>query len=206
MRCAKEVITQAIEHWISNIVIGLNLCPFAAKPFKAGQVKIIVVEFKSVEQVLRQVRKEIELLIPDDSVDNDIAGARHGGMQSQPLRPETTLVAISDGLHDFMQYLDCANKVERAIKRNGWEGEVQLATFHPQYCFADAKPMDSSNLTNRAPYPIFHLLKEDSVEQALMHYPHVDLIPQNNINTVSGLTENEKDKLFHYLLNGKNHG
>jgi hypothetical protein len=85
------------------------------------------------------------------------------------------------------------------LKRNGWIGVYQLATFHPEYCFAHAEPDDAENLTNRSPYPILHIIREASLEKALQYYEGVEDVPENNKKRVGSLTAEEKRKLFPYL-------
>ena len=75
-----------------------------------------------------------------------------------------------------------------------------MATFHPDYCFADSQPDDADNLTNRAPFPIFHLIREESMEKVLKHYPNPEAIPDTNIARVQALTAEEKQALFPYLF------
>jgi hypothetical protein len=80
-----------------------------------------------------------------------------------------------------------------------WQGIFQIASFHPRYCFAGANPDDRENLTNQSPYPILHILREDSVEKAIAHYPDVDAVPQRNIKRVEELSNQKKQQLFPYL-------
>ncbi|HCG5111158.1 TPA: DUF1415 family protein, partial [Vibrio parahaemolyticus] len=67
-------------------------------------------------------------------------------------------------------------------------------------CFGGAAPEDDENLTNRSPYPIFHLIREESMEKVLKHYPDPESIPDTNIARVSALSEEERKKLFPYLF------
>jgi len=123
-------------------------------------------------------------------------------LDSEPVtRLETTLVIAPKVLSDFWDYNQFIDWVESLISRNGWQGVYQLATFHPHYCFAGAEPEDAENLTNRAPYPIFHLIREASMAEVLNRYPDPESIPENNIDRVSALTEAERRRLFPYLLN-----
>ncbi|MFA0085721.1 DUF1415 domain-containing protein [Vibrio sp. E150_011] len=185
MSLRKEVvlIEEQVQQWLKDVVIGLNLCPFAAKPERNKQIKTFVSLADKEEGLLEDILGELMLL-----------------EQTEPQDLETTLVVVPNMLDDFMDYNFFIDWVEALIKQNGWDGIYQVATFHPNYCFGGAAPEDDENLTNRSPYPIFHLIREASMERVLKHYPEPDAIPDNNIERVSRLDEVERKKLFPYLF------
>ena len=69
----------------------------------------------------------------------------------------------------------------------GLEGEIQVASFHPDYVFAGEPADDPSHLTNRTPYPTLHLLREASIDRAVAAYPDPDVIVERNIATMRRL-------------------
>jgi hypothetical protein len=113
---------------------------------------------------------------------------------------ETTLLAIPDMLEDFADYNDFLDAVDLWVEQFGWEGELQVASFHPQYQFADTEADDPGNLTNRSPWPLLHIIREESLEKAIEHYPDVDRIPERNIARMKALTAAERAKLFPHLF------
>ncbi|MEF1291747.1 DUF1415 family protein, partial [Vibrio sp. M260118] len=119
---------------------------------------------------------------------------------TQPEHLETTLVAVPNMFSDFYDYNLFIDWIEALIRQQEWEGVFQLATFHPDYCFGGAQPEDDENLTNRSPYPVFHLIREESMEKVLKHYPNPEAIPDTNIARVESLTAEERKKLFPYLF------
>ncbi|HCG8551747.1 TPA: DUF1415 domain-containing protein [Vibrio parahaemolyticus] len=178
-----NAITQQIDQWLNDVVIGLNLCPFAAKPQRNKQIKIFVSEATQEEAMLEDILLQLIEL-----------------STTEPEKLETTLVVVPNMLQDFWDYNFCIDWVEGLIKQQDWEGIFQVATFHPDYCFGGAAPEDDENLTNRSPYPIFHLIREESMEKVLKHYPDPESIPDTNIARVSALSEEERKKLFPYLF------
>ncbi|HCE4530873.1 TPA: DUF1415 domain-containing protein [Vibrio parahaemolyticus] len=178
-----NAITQQVEQWLNDVVIGLNLCPFAAKPQRNKQIKIFVSEATQEETLLEDILLQLIEL-----------------STTEPEKLETTLVVVPNMLQDFWDYNFCIDWVEGLIKQQDWEGIFQVATFHPDYCFGGAAPEDDENLTNRSPYPIFHLIREESMEKVLKHYPDPESIPDTNIARVSALSEEERKKLFPYLF------
>ncbi|EGQ7971334.1 DUF1415 domain-containing protein [Vibrio parahaemolyticus] len=178
-----KAITQQVEQWLNDVVIGLNLCPFAAKPQRNKQIKIFVSEATQEEALLEDILLQLIEL-----------------STTEPEKLETTLVVVPNMLQDFWDYNFCIDWVEGLIKQQDWEGIFQVATFHPDYCFGGAAPEDDENLTNRSPYPIFHLIREESMEKVLKHYPDPESIPDTNIARVSALSEEERKKLFPYLF------
>ncbi|XYB76594.1 DUF1415 domain-containing protein [Vibrio parahaemolyticus] len=178
-----NAITQQVDQWLNDVVIGLNLCPFAAKPQRNKQTKIFVSKATQEEALLEDILLQLIEL-----------------STTEPEKLETTLVVVPNMLQDFWDYNFCIDWVEGLIKQQDWEGIFQVATFHPDYCFGGAAPEDDENLTNRSPYPIFHLIREESMEKVLKHYPDPESIPDTNIARVSALSEEERKKLFPYLF------
>ncbi len=178
----KKVIEET-QAWLENVVIGLNLCPFAAKPNRNKQIKICVSQAKDPAALLTDLQVELELL-----------------RDTEPEKLETSILVHPNMLQGFAQYNDFLFLVEDFLQQQGWEGEFQVASFHPAYCFAGTQEDDAENLTNRSPYPMLHLIREDSLEAALDNYPDPDKIPERNIRKVEGLTQEQKKQLFPYLL------
>ncbi|TKG17733.1 DUF1415 domain-containing protein [Vibrio lentus] len=174
---------QETKQWLEDVVIDLNLCPFAHKPHKKKQIKIAVSEATTEEALLEFILLELREL---DS--------------KEPEELETTLVVAKDMLGDFMDYNFCLDWVDALLKQEDYEGVYQVASFHPDYCFGGTLPEDAENLTNRSPYPTIHLIREESMERVLKHYPNPEAIPDNNIARVESLTAEEKAKLFPYLV------
>lgn len=178
-----NAITEQVDQWLNDVVIGLNLCPFAAKPQRNKQIKIFVSEASQEEALLEDILLQLIEL-----------------SNTEPEKLETTLVVVPNMLQDFWDYNFFIDWVEGLIKQQDWEGIFQVATFHPDYCFGGAEPEDDENLTNRSPYPVFHLIREESMEKVLKHYPDPESIPDANIARVSALSEEERKKLFPYLF------
>ncbi|WP_038174339.1 MULTISPECIES: DUF1415 domain-containing protein [Vibrio] len=176
-------VEAAVSQWLNDVVIGLNLCPFAAKPQRNKQIKIFVSEACDEETLLNDILTQLLEL-----------------ESSSAQQLETTLVAVPNMLSDFYDYNLFIDWIEALIRQQEWDGIFQLATFHPDYCFGGAQPEDDENLTNRSPYPVFHLIREESMERVLKHYPNPEAIPDTNIARVESLTAQERRKLFPYLF------
>lgn len=177
------MIVQQVNQWLNDVVIGLNLCPFAAKPQRNNQIKIFVSNAENEHALLEDMLNQLLEL------------------EQKPAEElETTLVVVPKMLNDFDEYNLFIDWVEALIRQQNWQGIFQLATFHPEYCFAGTAPQDAENLTNRSPYPVFHLIREDSMEKVLKHYPNPESIPDTNIERVENLSRKELVKLFPYLF------
>lgn len=173
----------AVIQWLNDVVIGLNLCPFSAKPTREQRVRFYVSQAQDEDSLLMELESEMTLL--DNKPATEI---------------ETTLVIVPQLLADFFDYNQFLTWANQLIKRAGWSGVYQLASFHPHYCFAGADPDDPENLTNRAPFPILHIIREASLSKALDYFPDVDEIPERNRERVTSLSEHDKQKLFYYLF------
>ncbi|MFZ2725259.1 MAG: DUF1415 domain-containing protein [Methylococcaceae bacterium] len=152
----------ATKTWLSTIIIAHNICPFAKRVFDEQSIHFTVNKSEAIEQLLLNLIAECELLNNDNTI-------------------ETSLLIYSKALTDFDDYLDFLALAEDLLIEQGYEGIYQLASFHPDYCFEGVSINDASNYTNRSPYPMLHLLRESSLEQAIKHYPNPELIPERNI-------------------------
>ncbi len=151
-------------------MIGLNLCPFAENPYRGNRVHFTVSEQRSAAGLLQDLRGELQALAAAD-----------------PLDRETTLLIHPLALADFMEYNDFLEVCDSAVAELNLEGELQVASFHPQYQFEESQPDDIENYSNRSPYPMLHLLREASVERAVEAVGDTEEIYRRNIRTLRAL-------------------
>nr|WP_233275269.1 DUF1415 domain-containing protein [Pseudoxanthomonas suwonensis] len=167
------------RRWLEKAVIGLNLCPFAKAVYVKEQVRFVVSDATTPEQLVEQLGEELVLLrdTPAGQVD-------------------TTLLVHPLVLRDFLDFNDFLDQADALVEALELDGVLQVASFHPDYQFADSRPDDIENYSNRAPYPILHLLREDSVSRAVDAYPEADVIVERNYATLRRLGHEGWQKLF----------
>ncbi len=175
-----DYIIRKTRNWVEHFVIRLNLCPFAKKVFDEEKVRYVVLKSNKIADLTKMLLDELFFLSKTD-----------------PERIETTLLIISDLLPDFEKFNDYLAISDEILIEMNLIGEIQIASFHPQYQFAGTKLNDPENFTNRSPYPMLHLLREESIENALKKYPHPEDIPKQNIEKMNQLG-------FEKLKNWKN--
>jgi hypothetical protein len=158
------------RNWLEKAVIGLNLCPFAKPAYAADRIRYTVSAARSEQALLADLERELETLA-----------------EAPPSGLETTLLIHPYVLGDFLDYNDFLEVADAAVTALDLEGIIQVASFHPDYQFADTAPEDIGNFTNRAPYPTLHLLREDSIERAIESHPDTDGIFERNIETMRKL-------------------
>ncbi|MCW8091538.1 DUF1415 domain-containing protein [Alteromonas sp. ASW11-130] len=151
----------AVKQWLDEIVIGQNFCPFARFVRDNEQIRFIESSSNVIEDALLTLHKEIHFL------------------ENNP-HSATTLIVFANGFDDFDDYLDLLDLSNALIEQWGYAGQYQLASFHPDYEFEGEPAHSASHFTNRAPYPILHLLRERDIESVLAHYPHPESIYENN--------------------------
>jgi hypothetical protein len=166
---ADQVIA-ATRKWLERAVIGLQLCPFAAAPHLSDRVRYSVSAQRSCVGLLEELSDELKAL-----------------QDADPLKCETTLLIHPQVLADFREYNDFLGACDAAVAELGFEGELQVASFHPRYQFAGTDVEDIGNYTNRSPYPMLHLLREASVARAVANFPHIDRIGDTNQETLRRL-------------------
>jgi hypothetical protein len=172
-------IVSDVESWLETAVIGLNLCPFARAVHVKKQVRYAVTEATEPDQLVAALTQELTYLHECD-----------------PELTDTTLLIHPWVLQDFSDYNEFLDIADVILAGLGMEGEIQIASFHPDYQFSGTQRDDVSNYTNRAPYPILHLLREDSISRAVASVPDTDAIYKRNIATLKALGKDGWVKLF----------
>ena len=169
-RMTDEEVLAKTRHWLEAAVIGLNLCPFAKAVYVKNQVRLVVSKARHADDLLEELDHELDLLVATPASEMD-----------------TTLLIHPTLFEDFLDFNDFLEVAEGVVDEHGLEGVIQLASFHPQFQFDGTEPDAISNYTNRAPFAILHLLREDSVERAVEAFPEADAIFEQNIATLTAL-------------------
>lgn len=165
-------IIQACQKWLDTIIIAHNFCPFAKRERDRDSIRYALATSLKLEQCLQMVADELIFL--DDNP-----------------ATETSLLIFAQGFEDFDTYLELLELGQEVLASLNYEGRYQLASFHPNYCFEGCDDGDVENYTNRSPYPLLHLLREESLTTAIDNHPDPESIPLNNIDLTK---ENGLDK------------
>jgi len=160
--------------WVDRAVIGLNLCPFAKAVQVKGQVRYVFSDATNEQALLDMLCAEMHYLAEAD-----------------PAKIDTTLIVHPHVLADFEDFNDFLDAADAAVEQLGYGGVLQVATFHPQYQFADTDPSDITNATNRSPYPTLQLLREESVDRAVDAFPEAETIYETNMRTLEALGQDQ---------------
>jgi hypothetical protein len=163
-------VIAATRHWLERVVIGLNLCPFAKAVYVKRQIRYAVTAATTAGELLAELRHELEWLARAD-----------------PEEVDTTLLIHPRVMTDFIDYHFFLKEADVAVRSLGYEGILQLASFHPTYEFAGTAPDDMANFTNRSPHPTLHLLREASIDRAVAAFPDASAIYGRNIETMRRL-------------------
>jgi hypothetical protein len=155
-------VKAAIQAWLKSVIIEYGICPFAKRELDRGSIYFSVNHDTDVEKCLLHLMLECDRLDTEPDI-------------------ETTLLIYADAFATFDDYLDFVEVAELLMTQQDYDGTYQLASFHPNYCFDGSDSDDAANYTNRAPYPMLHLLRETSIEQAVVDHPDPEGIPQHNI-------------------------
>ncbi len=148
--------------WIDSVIVALNFCPFARRELERDSVRFQVLREDSLEHYLLALNDECLLLDREPEI-------------------ETSLLILPQDFAVFETFLDLLEMANALLVEQGYRGIYQLASFHPDYCFADAPTNDPANYTNRSPFPLLHLIRESSIERAVANYPQPEQIPARNM-------------------------
>lgn len=171
-------VIEACQSWVERVVVAHQFCPFAKKEVEDKKVRYCLFDGTDDEVLLHLLIDECRLLDENRDI-------------------ETTLIVIETAYQRFGDFLDVIDLSETLIQKMDYEGVYQVASFHPDYCFEGDEENDASNYTNRSPYPMLHLLREESLERAVDSYPDPESIPENNIQ----LAREKGSDYFKQILN-----
>jgi hypothetical protein len=158
------------RRWLEAAVIGLNLCPFAKAVHGKRQIRWRLSDAREPKALLADLVQELKFLAAAD-----------------PQAVETTLLVHPHVLDDFLDFNDFLDVADAALVDLSLDGTLQIASFHPQYQFADSEPDDITNHSNRSPYPTLHLLRESSIARAVASVPDAADIYERNMKTLQEL-------------------
>jgi hypothetical protein len=165
-----DVVIARTRAWLTEIVIGLELCPFAKPVHVKGQIRYVVSSAENPEALLQALLDELSFLA-----------------DAEPSEVDTTLLIHPRALPEFLEYNDFLSVAEFALEDMGLAGQLQIASFHPDYLYAGNAAEDLANCVTRSPYPMLHLLREASVDRAVAVFPDASLIVDKNIETLRTL-------------------
>lgn len=175
-------MSDEISRWVKEWVVAENICPFANKVIAEQSLRISCCGSEVDETATRFLLQELALIY--ESSEKEIS---------------TSLLVFPNLFADFDDYLDFLADAENLLEEAGLVGQLQIASFHPHYCFQGVDETAVSNYTNRSPYPLLHLIREQQLEEALKHYPEPEQIPENNIKHLEQLGLNEVLQRLHAI-------
>lgn len=176
-----ESAIRATRAWVEQVVVGYQLCPFARTPFKQDTIRYVFTAATDVSVVKTIFLAECKYL--EEKRGSEVS---------------TTLLVLPGAFQDFFAFWELVGKAEDWLEAAGYTGVFQVASFHPDYIFADAPAGAAQNYTNRSPWPMLHLIREDELEAAIASHPDIESVPQRNID----LMESKGADYWKALLEG----
>ncbi len=170
MTPSPQQATAQTRAWVERAVIGLNLCPFAKAVHSKNQVRYVVSEASTPEALLAELGDEMHHLANAD-----------------PAEIDTSLLIHPQVMNDFLDFNDFLGVADDLLANLGYEGVLQVASFHPRFQFSGTDADDVTNATNQAPYPTLHLLREASIDRAVAAFPAAETIYEVNMQTLEAL-------------------
>jgi hypothetical protein len=175
-------IIQSVQRWVESFVVDMNLCPYARRELIKNRVRFALTAAETEEELLIALQVELELLHSDPAI-------------------ETTLLIHAKVLQVFDDYNQFLNLADKLLLQMGFEGVYQIASFHPHYQFGGTDPGDAENYTNRSPYPMLHIIREESIARAIADSPNAEQIPVRNIELMNQLGQDKLQVLMQACIN-----
>ncbi len=174
-------VAAAVRQWVYTVVVGLNLCPFAKRELDKDRARFVISDAITVQGLLVDLEAELDLLEKDASI-------------------ATTLLIHPRVLETFYEYNQFLNYAEGLLQQMELDGVYQIASFHPDYQFGGTEPDDAENYTNRSPYPLLHLLREENLDRVLESTEYAEQIPIRNIKLMNSMGTTELSALLKACL------
>ena len=179
---SEQHIIDSVSNWVETFVVGMNLCPFAKRELIKNRIHFQLSDAHTEAELLEELQVELERLSNDDKI-------------------ETTLLIHPQVLQDFFDYNQFLDYADALLVQQKLDGIYQIASFHPHYQFGGTQACDAENFTNRSPYPILHILREESLANAIDQHPDSDSIPVKNIELMNTLGTEKLSQLLQQCSN-----
>jgi len=170
-------VLAAVRQWIDSFVVSLNLCPFAKRELDKDRVRFVVSDAITEQGLLLDLGAELDLLEQNASI-------------------ATTLLIHPRVLQNFYEYNQFLDYAEALLQQLELDGVYQIASVHPDYQFGGTEPDDAENYTNRSPFPVLHLLREESLDRVLESTEYAEQIPIRNIKLMNSMGTTELSALL----------
>jgi len=180
-------IIESVQCWVETFVVGMNLCPYANRELTKNRVRFVLTAAETEEELLIALQAELELLHSDPAI-------------------ETTLLIHAEVLQVFDDYNQFLNHADNLLLQMAFEGVYQIASFHPNYQFGGTGPDDAENYTNRSPYPMLHIIREESLARAAADSTNAEQIPVRNIELMNQLGQDKLQVLMQACIKGGGKG
>lgn len=171
----EQQAVQLTETWLQKVVIEHDFCPFAAYPLSQGAVRTAA--------CFESSRLECAFFFKDEIV----------RLLDRPATElETSLLVLSDTAFSiFEDLLEFVDDMKQFLNENELDGVFQLVAFHPDYQFEGESIDGRSNYTNRSPFPMIHVIREDSMAKAIEKFGEdkTDQIPSENISKLETMSD-----------------
>ena len=163
-----------LKDWINNVILGLNLCPFAKDSMP--KLKIEKMSFSDTDILLDAV-----LNLSDKIIKKDLSNA------IIYTDDEISFNELNNICLDFQDVLD-----QMSIK-------IKLVAFHPDFVFENLEYKNTANLVNRSPMALIHLISKDEITKVVQNFENAKNISLNNEKKLKQMNNQERSKLFNYL-------
>ena len=172
----KMNLQNKIHKWLTDVIIGLNLCPFAKDPFENNKIKIEISNAINEDEIWSETLEEIHYL-------------------EENINISTTLLAFDKSEISFYNLNDLVLKLEKMLEVKNIP--YQVVAFHPEFKFQDTTAKDRINYVNRSPYPLIHILRSEEMDKVFKDDLMGEKINLQNEITLGKLSTNEIKKLFY---------
>jgi len=159
-----------INKWLEKTIIGLDLCPFARRPYLEGKILIEELPGQEIGQAQDQFLSSLS------------------SFQGQN-KFETVLLVYPQWKISFNDFYEFSEDCMDHLASLNLEDEFQIVAFHPQFCFAGLEFIDRANLVNSSPLPLIHILRIHDLDVLNLSQTEAENMSFGNAKKLKSLSE-----------------
>ena len=178
--------SQAIDttkEWIQQFIIRYNICPFAARSVMNHEIYFFCSDHVDIESQL------LDLVV----VCNQLVSATSEEITN-------AFLIFYNCESSFEEFLVLEDAGSMLLEEKELDLDLQLVGFHPQFRYADELDDDPSNLTNRSPLPMMHIIKSEIMNKAILSHPDIESVPERNKTLLQSMKKDDLEEIYQMIF------
>ena len=173
---------ELLNSWLRDVIIGLNLCPFAKVPYEKNLIHLEESSANTEDGIIEAFLDHLNHV--QEKSEREIA---------------TSLIYFPELKINFESYFAISETIQDMLVELKIDDLFQVVVFHPEFYFEGLSKDCRANFVNRSPFPLFHLLRKVELDALELTPEDGEKISFDNEKKLMELDDNQFNKLFSFL-------